>query len=114
MASLVCKNLRRAAAAPAAAPKPRRGALIVRRFKENGNGAAPATAKVQFTLPRHVPFGQEIAIVGEAETLGERQIEREIHRGVGWGIWLSFCALVRSLHTQRSPPFPPPPTHPPL
>ena len=81
------KNLLQRGGAPRAAAPPaqRRGLLVVRRFKENGTvpavpsapapakAAAPtATAKVTFTLPRHVPFGQEIAVVGAAESLGER------------------------------------------
>lgn len=55
---------------------------VVRRFKpESGSGdAAPAAsgakAKIQFTLPYHVPFGQEIAVVGEAETLGAQSRAR--------------------------------------
>lgn len=62
----MCLRLRANAAAAAAAP--RRARLVVRAASE-----APSApkAKVSFTLPHHVEFGQEICVVGEADTLGK-------------------------------------------
>lgn len=51
---------------PTATAPARRG--VIARFANDSSGAK---AKVAFTLPYHVEFGQEVAVVGEIDTLGK-------------------------------------------
>lgn len=66
------RNMRLAQRAPVALPSSRRLCVVTRATAEPATGTK---AKVSFTLPHHVEFGQEVALVGELETLG-----RSIHQ----------------------------------
>jgi hypothetical protein len=54
--------------APAAGAPARRA--VVTRFANDPSGSTGTKAKIQFTLPHHVEFGQEVALVGDADILG--------------------------------------------
>lgn len=55
--------------APAAGAPARRA--VVTRFANDPSGSTGTKAKIQFTLPHHVEFGQEVALVGDADILGK-------------------------------------------
>jgi len=78
---------------PTATAPARRG--VIARFANDSSGAK---AKVAFTLPYHVEFGQEVAVVGEIDTLGACFAARAA--GGDGGGWLAAGVCGRNWRLQ--------------